>query len=90
VTPAIFEAACDCQKQVIDAKPEVMIPSVGEANELVLERPHANSLWSFSRRIQSPGQKLMFYFNFPFLASILPPGAILILAGVSTFSDRYR
>ena len=31
---AIFEAACDCKKQGIEAKPEVMIPLVGDVKEL--------------------------------------------------------
>jgi pyruvate, orthophosphate dikinase len=35
---AIFEAACDCKKQGIDAKPEVMIPLVGEVRELALQK----------------------------------------------------
>jgi pyruvate,orthophosphate dikinase len=35
---AIFEAACDCQKQGIEAKPEVMIPLVGEVKELELQK----------------------------------------------------
>jgi pyruvate,orthophosphate dikinase len=35
---AIFEAACDCKKQGIEAKPEVMIPLVGEAKELSLQK----------------------------------------------------
>jgi pyruvate, orthophosphate dikinase len=35
---AIFEAACDCKKQGIDAKPEVMIPLVGDVKELTLQK----------------------------------------------------
>jgi pyruvate,orthophosphate dikinase len=35
---AIFEAACDCQKQGIEAKPEVMIPLVGDVKELELQK----------------------------------------------------
>jgi pyruvate,orthophosphate dikinase len=35
---AIFEAACDCKKQGIEAKPEVMIPLVGEVRELELQK----------------------------------------------------
>jgi pyruvate,orthophosphate dikinase len=35
---AIFEAACDCQKQGIEAKPEVMIPLVGDVRELELQK----------------------------------------------------
>ena len=31
---AIFEAACDCKKKGIEAKPEVMIPLVGDVKEL--------------------------------------------------------
>jgi len=35
---AIFEAAADCKKQGIDAKPEVMIPLVGDVKELALQK----------------------------------------------------
>jgi pyruvate, orthophosphate dikinase len=35
---AIFEAACDVKKKGIDVKPEVMIPLVGNVNELFLQR----------------------------------------------------
>jgi len=35
---AIFEAACDCKKQGIEAKPEVMIPLVGDVKELALQK----------------------------------------------------
>ena len=35
---AIFEAACDCKEQGIDAKPEVMIPLVGDVRELALQK----------------------------------------------------
>jgi len=39
---AIFEAACDCQKQGIEAKPEVMIPLVGDVRELALQKEIVN------------------------------------------------
>jgi pyruvate,orthophosphate dikinase len=39
---AIFEAACDCKKQGIDAKPEVMIPLVGEVKELQAQKEIVN------------------------------------------------
>jgi pyruvate, orthophosphate dikinase len=35
---AIFEAACDCKKRGIDAKPEIMIPLVGDVKELALQK----------------------------------------------------
>jgi pyruvate,orthophosphate dikinase len=35
---AIFEAACDCKKRGIEAKPEVMIPLVGDVRELELQK----------------------------------------------------
>jgi pyruvate, orthophosphate dikinase len=35
---AIFEAACDAQKQGISARPEIMIPLVGEVKELALQK----------------------------------------------------
>ncbi|MBI1941310.1 MAG: pyruvate, phosphate dikinase [Acidobacteria bacterium] len=35
---AIFEAACDCKKQGFEAKPEVMIPLVGEVKELAAQK----------------------------------------------------
>jgi pyruvate,orthophosphate dikinase len=39
---AIFEAACDCEKQGIKAKPEVMIPLVGEVRELEAQKEIVN------------------------------------------------
>ncbi len=39
---AIFEAACDCKKKGIDAKPEIMIPLVGEVKELSLQKEIVN------------------------------------------------
>src|SRR5271157_1246345 len=39
---AIFEAACDCKKQGIHAKPEVMIPLVGDVRELQVEKEIVN------------------------------------------------
>jgi pyruvate,orthophosphate dikinase len=39
---AIFEAACDCQKQGIKAEPEVMIPLVGEVKELQAQKEIVN------------------------------------------------
>jgi pyruvate,orthophosphate dikinase len=41
---AIFEAACDCKKQGIDAKPEVMIPLVGEVRELSAQKEIVNKV----------------------------------------------
>jgi pyruvate,orthophosphate dikinase len=35
---AIFEAACDCKKRGIEAKPEVMIPLVGDVREFELQK----------------------------------------------------
>ncbi|MGH9468975.1 MAG: pyruvate, phosphate dikinase, partial [Terriglobia bacterium] len=35
---AIFEAACECKKKGIDARPEVMIPLVGDVRELTLQK----------------------------------------------------
>jgi len=35
---AIFEAACDCKKKGIEAKPEVMIPLVGDVKEFELQK----------------------------------------------------
>ncbi|MGH9454063.1 MAG: pyruvate, phosphate dikinase, partial [Terriglobia bacterium] len=35
---AIFEAACDCMTKGIDAKPEVMIPLVGDVKEFALQK----------------------------------------------------
>jgi pyruvate, orthophosphate dikinase len=35
---AIFEAACDCKKNGIEAKPEVMIPLVGDVKELIAQK----------------------------------------------------
>jgi len=39
---AIFEAACDCKKQNIDAQPEIMIPLVGDVRELALQKEIVN------------------------------------------------
>src|SRR5437870_12851561 len=39
---AIFEAACDCKKKGIEAKPEVMIPLVGDVKELALQKEIVN------------------------------------------------
>src|SRR5208283_5097170 len=39
---AIFEAACDCKKRNIEAKPEVMIPLVGEVKELIAQKEIVN------------------------------------------------
>jgi pyruvate,orthophosphate dikinase len=39
---AIFEAACDCKKQGVEAKPEVMIPLVGEVKELAAQKEIVN------------------------------------------------
>jgi pyruvate,orthophosphate dikinase len=39
---AIFEAACDCKKNKIEAKPEVMIPLVGDVKELQTEKDIVN------------------------------------------------
>jgi pyruvate,orthophosphate dikinase len=39
---AIFEAACDCKKQGFEAKPEVMIPLVGDVRELTLQKEIVN------------------------------------------------
>ena len=35
---AIFEAACECKKNGVEAKPEVMIPLVGDVKELTAQR----------------------------------------------------
>jgi pyruvate,orthophosphate dikinase len=35
---AIFEAACDCKARGIEAKPEVMIPLVGDVKELMAQK----------------------------------------------------
>jgi pyruvate, orthophosphate dikinase len=35
---AIFEAACDCTKKGVKAKPEVMIPLVGDVRELIAQK----------------------------------------------------
>jgi pyruvate, orthophosphate dikinase len=43
---AIFEAACDCKKKGIDAKPEVMIPLVGDVKELALQKEIVNRVAS--------------------------------------------
>ena len=39
---AIFEAACDCKKQGFEAKPEVMIPLVGEVKEFSAQKEIVN------------------------------------------------
>ena len=39
---AIFEAACDCKKKNIEAKPEVMIPLVGDVKELIAQKEIVN------------------------------------------------
>ena len=39
---AIFEAACDCKKRNVEAKPEVMIPLVGDVKELQAEKELVN------------------------------------------------
>ncbi len=39
---AIFEAACDVKKQGVVAKPEVMIPLVGDVKELALQKEIVN------------------------------------------------
>jgi pyruvate,orthophosphate dikinase len=39
---AIFEAACDCKRKGIEAKPEVMIPLVGDVKELVAQKEIVN------------------------------------------------
>ncbi len=39
---AIFEAACDCKKKGIEAKPEVMIPLVGDVKELQAQKEIVN------------------------------------------------
>jgi pyruvate,orthophosphate dikinase len=39
---AIFEAAADCKKQGIEARPEIMIPLVGEVKELALQKEIVN------------------------------------------------
>jgi pyruvate,orthophosphate dikinase len=41
---AIFEAACDCKKQGIAAKPEVMIPLVGDVRELTAQKEIVNKV----------------------------------------------
>lgn len=35
---AIFEAACECKKNGVEAKPEVMIPLVGDVKELIAQK----------------------------------------------------
>jgi pyruvate, orthophosphate dikinase len=35
---AIFEAACDCKKKGVEARPEVMIPLVGDVKELTAQK----------------------------------------------------
>src|SRR5579859_8106806 len=39
---AIFEAAAECKKNGIDAKPEIMIPLVGDVRELALQKEIVN------------------------------------------------
>lgn len=39
---AIFEAAVDCKKRGIEAKPEIMIPLVGDIRELALQKEIVN------------------------------------------------
>jgi pyruvate, orthophosphate dikinase len=39
---AIFEAACDAKKQGIEPRPEIMIPLVGDARELALQKEIVN------------------------------------------------
>ncbi len=39
---AIFEAACDSKKRGVEAKPEVMIPLVGDVKELALQKEIVN------------------------------------------------
>jgi pyruvate, orthophosphate dikinase len=39
---AILEAACDCKKQGINAKPEIMIPLIGDVKELILQKEVVN------------------------------------------------
>ena len=39
---AIFEAACDCKKKGLEAKPEVMIPLVGDVKELIAQKEIVN------------------------------------------------
>jgi pyruvate, orthophosphate dikinase len=39
---AIFEAACDCKKKGLEAKPEVMIPFVVEVKELIAQKEIVN------------------------------------------------
>jgi pyruvate,orthophosphate dikinase len=41
---AIFEAACDCKQKGIEAKPEVMIPLVGDVKELALQKEIVNKV----------------------------------------------
>ncbi|HEY6290493.1 MAG TPA: pyruvate, phosphate dikinase [Terriglobia bacterium] len=41
---AIFEAACECKKQGTDAKPEIMIPLVGDVKELALQKEIVNKV----------------------------------------------
>jgi pyruvate, orthophosphate dikinase len=41
---AIFEAACDCKKKGIEAKPEVMIPLIGEVKELSAQKQIVESV----------------------------------------------
>ncbi|HVB29525.1 MAG TPA: pyruvate, phosphate dikinase [Terriglobia bacterium] len=39
---AIFEAAVECKKRGIEARPEIMIPLVGEVRELILQKEIVN------------------------------------------------
>jgi pyruvate, orthophosphate dikinase len=39
---AIFEAAAECKKKGVDAKPEIMIPLVGDVRELALQKGIVN------------------------------------------------
>lgn len=39
---AIFEAAAECKKRGIDARPEIMIPLVGDVKELALQKEIVN------------------------------------------------
>jgi len=41
---AVFEAACECKKQGTDAKPEIMIPLVGDVRELALQKEIVNKV----------------------------------------------
>lgn len=41
---AIFEAACDCKQRAMEARPEVMIPLVGDVKELALQKEIVNNV----------------------------------------------